>query len=62
MFLPMDELLKIVTRMDPEDALAEITKILEMLLAGLDADARERFLMNLIGRSEGDKISGLVHL
>jgi len=48
--------------MDPEDALAEITKILEMLLAGLDADARERFLMNLIGRSEGDKISGLVHL
>ncbi len=32
------------------------------LLADLDSDARERFLMGLISQSEGDKISGLVHL
>jgi hypothetical protein len=58
----MDELFKIVSLMDPEEALAEITKVLERLLADLDDEARERFLMNLIGQSEGDKLSSLVHL
>ncbi|MGB5159241.1 MAG: hypothetical protein WBN77_17600 [Desulfobacterales bacterium] len=58
----MDELLKIITNMDTEDALAKITKILGRLLADLDNEARERFLMNLIGQSEGDKVSGMVHL
>jgi len=28
------------------------------LLQDLDTDARERFLMNLIEQSEGDKVSG----
>ena len=58
----MDELFKIISRMDPEAALAEITRVLERLLSDLDDDARERFLMNLIRQSEGDKVSGLVHL
>ncbi len=58
----MNTLFSIISRMAPEDALSEITPILERLLADLDEDARERFLMNLIGRSEGDKVSGLVHL
>jgi thioredoxin-like negative regulator of GroEL len=58
----MDKLFKIVSFMDPEEALAEITKVLERLLADLDDEARERFLMNLIGQSEGDKLSSLVHL
>ncbi len=58
----MDELFKIVSRMNPEEALAEITRALERLLADLDDEARERFLMNLIGQSEGDKVSSLVHL
>jgi uncharacterized membrane protein len=58
----MDELFEIVSRMEPEKALAEITRILGRLLADLDNEARERFLMNLIGQSEGDKVSGLVHL
>jgi DNA-binding transcriptional ArsR family regulator len=30
-------------------------------LADLDEDARERFLMGLIGQSEGDRVAGLVH-
>ena len=59
---PLDELFEIISRMDPENALAEITKILRSLLRDLDHDARERFLMNLIGQSEGDKVSSLVHL
>jgi hypothetical protein len=58
----MDELFKIVSRMNPEEALAEITRVLERLLSDLDDEARERFLMNLIGQSEGDKVSSLVHL
>jgi thioredoxin-like negative regulator of GroEL len=58
----MDELFKIITRMNPEEALAKITQILERLLTDLNDEARERFLMNLIGQSEGDKVSSLVHL
>jgi hypothetical protein len=58
----MDELFEIISRTDPETALAEITKIFGRLLADLDNDARERFLMNLIEQAEGDKVSSLVHL
>ncbi len=58
----MDALLKIVARMNPEEALAGITTVLGRLLADLDEVARERFLMNLIAQSEGDKVSSLVHL
>jgi hypothetical protein len=58
----MDELLEIIALMDPEEALTKITRVLETLLADLNNEARERFLMNLIGQSEGDKLSSLVHL
>lgn len=58
----MDEPFTIISAMAPEEALSQITKLLERLLADLDHDARERFLMNLIGQSENDKVAGLVHL
>jgi hypothetical protein len=58
----MDKLYEIISHMAPEAALSEITKILGGLLQDLDNDARERFLMNLIEQSEGDKVSGMVHL
>jgi len=58
----MDELFKIISDMAPEEALSSITTIMERLLADLDSDSRDRFLMNLIGQSEGDKVSSLVHL
>jgi len=58
----MDELFEIISGMAPEEALSKITPILERLLADLDTDARERFLMTLIEQSEGDKVSGMVHL
>ncbi|MBI5894937.1 MAG: hypothetical protein HZB24_02625 [Desulfobacterales bacterium] len=48
--------------MAPEEALAKITTVVGRLLADLDNQARERFLMNLIGQSEGDKVSSMVHL
>ncbi len=58
----MNQLFEIISRMAPEKALAEITKILGNLLADLDNEARERFMINLIGQSEGDKVSSMVHL
>ncbi|MCF8079199.1 MAG: hypothetical protein K9K88_07950 [Desulfobacterales bacterium] len=58
----MDKLFEILTHMAPEEALSEITKALGRLLQDLDTDAREQFLMNLIEQSEGDKVSGMVHL
>lgn len=58
----MDDFFEIVFRMAPEEALSKITTVLARLLADLDNEARERFLMNLIGQSEGDKVSSLVHL
>ncbi|MFO8083761.1 MAG: hypothetical protein R6U27_05525 [Desulfobacterales bacterium] len=58
----MDKLFQIISHMPPEQALSEITRVLERLLQDLDNDARERFLMNLIEQSEGDKVTGMVHL
>jgi hypothetical protein len=58
----MDALMKIISDMPPEEALSEITQVLGRLLQDLDSTARERFLTNLIGQFEGDKVSSLVHL
>lgn len=58
----MDKLFGIISHMAPEEALSEITKVLGRLVQDLDNDARERFLMTIIGQSEGDKVSSMVHL
>jgi hypothetical protein len=58
----MENMLDIVNRMDPEDALTELTKVLKVLLSNLDEDARSQFLWDLLGESKGDKVTSLVHL
>lgn len=58
----MDALMKIISDLPPETALSEITQVLGRLLQDLDNTARERFLTNLIGQFEGDKVSSMVHL
>ena len=58
----MEEILKIVDRMDPEDALRELSKVLKVLFSTLGDEARSEFLWNLMGESGGDKVSSLVHL
>lgn len=58
----MEEMLKIVGRMDPEEALTEISKVLEELFRTLGEEARSQFLWDLMGESRGDKVSSLVHL
>ncbi|OIP95803.1 MAG: hypothetical protein AUK55_06150 [Syntrophobacteraceae bacterium CG2_30_61_12] len=60
--MPMEEMLKIVGRMDPEQALTEISKVLKMLFSVLGEEARSQFLWELMGESRGDKVSSLVHL
>ena len=58
----MDKLLEAISCMPPDKALSQITEVLGRLLADLDSDSRERFVMNLIEQSQGDKVSSLVHL
>ena len=58
----MEEMLKMVGRMDPEEALDEISKVLKVLFSALGEEARSQFLWDLMGESKGDKVSSLVHL
>jgi hypothetical protein len=58
----MADLLNIVNRMDPEKALTEIATAVKSLFAVLSEEARGRFLMHLVGESQDDKVSSLVHL
>lgn len=58
----MEEMLKIAGRMDPEEALEEIGKVLKALFSTLGEEARSQFLWELMGESKGDKVSSLVHL
>ena len=61
MFL-MEEMLKMVDRMDPAEALIEIAEVLKALFSSLGEEARSQFLWDLLGESRGDKVSSLVHL
>jgi hypothetical protein len=56
----MEEMLKIVARMDPEEALIEVSTVLEVLFSALGEEARSQFLWELMGESRGDKVSSLV--
>ena len=58
----MEEMLKMVARMDPEAALAEISRVSKVLFSALGEEARSQFLWDLMGESKGDKVSSLVHL
>ena len=58
----MGEMLKMIGRMDPEEALAEISSALKGLFSSLGQEARSQFLWDLMGESRGDKVTSLVHL
>jgi hypothetical protein len=58
----MEKMLRIVGRMDPEEALTEVSKVLRMLFSALGEEARSQFLWDLMGESGSDKVSSLVHL
>jgi hypothetical protein len=58
----MEEILKIVGRMDPDKALEEISEVLKVLFSTLGEEARSEFPWGLMGESRGDKVASLVHL
>jgi hypothetical protein len=58
----MSNLLNIVNGMDPEKALLEIGNAVKSLFTVLSEEARRLFLMDLVGGSQDDKVSSLVHL
>lgn len=58
----MDEILKMVKAMDPDEAMKQLGRAIKALFPALEEDARVTFLLDLIGESKRDKISSLVHL
>jgi hypothetical protein len=58
----MEEMLKTISCMDPEEAMADMAKALKVLFSALGEETRTQFLLDLIGESQGDKVSSLVHL
>lgn len=58
----MDEFQKIADSMDPEAAISKLTSVARNLLAHVGDEARLKFVMDLIGDTDKDKASGLVHL
>lgn len=58
----MDEILAMVNRMEPEQALAAVGKALKSIFPVLSEESRGRFLLDLVGESQEDKVSSLVHL
>ncbi len=58
----MSEILKIVQRMDPEEALDEVGQALKTVFPVASEESRGRFLLELVGESQEDKVSSLVHL
>ncbi|MBF0495198.1 MAG: hypothetical protein HQK58_01270 [Deltaproteobacteria bacterium] len=58
----MGEILKIIDRMDPKDAVAEMAVALKKLFPLLDEEDRIHFITSIVGESSGDKVVGLVQL
>jgi hypothetical protein len=58
----MEDLSELVSRMEPNHALDEISGALKVLFASLGEEARSHFLWELLGESQDDKVSSLVHL
>ena len=58
----MNHVERLLYSLDPEVAADQAAKALKQLLPLLGEEARNRFIMNLIGESGEDKISSMVHL
>ena len=58
----MKELQQIIDRMEPEEALAELVPSVKKLLSHLNEEAKVRFVTELIGGANNDKITSMVNL
>jgi hypothetical protein len=58
----MEELRDVIAGMDPKEALSGIAEALKILFRDVDEESKSQFLLALVGDSEGDKLSSMVHL
>ncbi|MBI5577855.1 MAG: hypothetical protein HY895_01770 [Deltaproteobacteria bacterium] len=58
----MNEIAKTIERMDPESALKEVGQALKTIFPSVSEESRGEFLLELVGESQADKVSSLVHL
>jgi hypothetical protein len=58
----MNEIEKILNSLDPEEAVTQTAAALKQYLPLLGEEARNRFIMDLLGETGQDKISSMVHL
>jgi hypothetical protein len=58
----MDNLGNIIKGMEPQAAMAALGRAVKQLFTVLDEETRGRFLVELVGDPQNDKVSGLVHL
>jgi len=58
----MEKIVDLTQRMDPEKALTEIGKALKSIFPVVSEESRSKFLLDLVGESQDDKVSSLVHL
>ena len=58
----MSQILKIIKRMDPENVLNEVGLALKTIFPVVSEESRGKFLLELVGESQEDKVSSLVHL
>lgn len=58
----MNEIEKVFSRLDPEDAARQTATALKQLLPLLGEEGRASFIMNLVGETGQDKVSSMVHL
>ncbi len=57
----MSDIEKTVDRMEPEQAIVEISAVLKKLFPLLNEETRADFMFRLVGDSADDKVSSLVH-
>jgi hypothetical protein len=58
----MNQIAKIMEQMDPESALKEVGQALKTIFPVVSEESRGAFLLELVGESQADKVSSLVHL
>lgn len=58
----MEEIQKIIDRMNPEEALAGMAAVASTLFPQVSEEARLGFVVGLIGEAGADKVASLVQL
>ncbi|MBU4154264.1 MAG: hypothetical protein KKD63_15445 [Proteobacteria bacterium] len=58
----MPNLASIITALEPEEAVRQLSPLLRPLLSHLDKDTRLAFIASLSGDPDDDKVTSLVHL